>query len=100
MQNAKCPSIYSNSEVIELFLCEARRQNRSIVSLCEDFESEALVQKEPIRTNLVAFCGLQILHRHISTLFTLEMFERIAAPKLVVVTAANNIQRLVNRIAH
>ena len=37
MQNSKCSSISSNSEVIELFLCDARRQNRSIVSLCEDF---------------------------------------------------------------
>ena len=38
IQNAKCSSsISSNSEMIELFLCDARRQNRSIVSLCEDF---------------------------------------------------------------
>ena len=35
---------------MRLFLCEARRQNRSIVNLCEDFGDRRLVQKELIRT--------------------------------------------------
>ena len=39
-----------SSELMRLFLCEARRQNRSIVSLCEDFGDRRLVQKELIRT--------------------------------------------------
>ena len=36
--------------MIRLFLCEAMRQNRSIVSLCEDFGVSRFVQKELIRT--------------------------------------------------
>ena len=36
--------------MIELFLCEARRQIRSIVGYVRNLESDALVQKEPIRT--------------------------------------------------
>ena len=34
---------------MRLFLCKARRQKRSIVSLCEHFGDRRLVQKELIR---------------------------------------------------
>ena len=45
MQNSKCKiqnakfNFFFNlkSEMIELFLCDARRQIRSIVNLCEEF---------------------------------------------------------------
>ena len=38
MQNAKFSFVFSHkSNVIELFLCDARRQIRSIVDLCEEF---------------------------------------------------------------
>ena len=36
--------------MIELFLCKARRQIRSIVNLCEEFGVRRIVQIEPIRT--------------------------------------------------
>ena len=39
--------------MMRLFLCKARQQNRSIVSLCEDFGDRRLVQKELIRTIFV-----------------------------------------------
>ena len=39
--------------MMRLFLRKARQQNRSIVSLCEDFGDRRLVQKELIRTIFV-----------------------------------------------
>ena len=38
--------------MIELFLCKAREQKRSIVGLGEHFAIRRFVQKEPIRTIL------------------------------------------------
>ena len=35
---------------MRLFMCEARRRKRSIVSLCEHFGDRSFVQKELIRT--------------------------------------------------
>ena len=35
--------------MMRLFLCEVRRQKRSIVDLCEHFAIRQLVQKEPIK---------------------------------------------------
>ena len=37
-------------EVIEEILCVARRQTRSIVRLCEEFDDRRKVQNLPIRT--------------------------------------------------
>ena len=47
------PTKDSKSEVMRLFLCEARRQNRSIVSLCEEFGDRRAVQNLPIGTILM-----------------------------------------------
>ena len=38
------------SEMMRLFLCQARRRTRSIVYLCEEFDYRSAVQKELIRT--------------------------------------------------
>ena len=50
--------------MIRLFLCKARRQNRSIVNLCEDFDDRRLVQKELIRTICLRIEGESYKYHH------------------------------------
>ena len=62
MQNAKFSFVFSHkSNVIELFLCDARRQIRSIVSLCEEFGVRRTRAK---RANQNDFIVLGATNRH------------------------------------
>ena len=54
--------------MIEEILCVARRQIRSIVDLCEEFDSRSKVQNLPIRT---------ILHKNIK--------ERLRTPLYLII---------------
>ena len=49
------PSIDSKSEMIELFLCDARRQIRSIVSLCEEFDDRRTRAKRANQNDFLLF---------------------------------------------